>query len=149
MSRYLVVAHKTGDSPELLQALKKIAEREADAEFELLVPATPMRDLVSDVDEDRREAARRAAVIKQRLVDQGLRATSATAGDANVIDAIRDHLGDHPGYHGLVISTLPPGVSKWLRMDVVRRARRLLGQRVIHVVAESTESEVRPKAAFG
>jgi hypothetical protein len=135
MARYLVVAHKTADSPELQEALAAIAASDPDAEFELLVPATPMHDLVSDVQEDRLAAVARAESVARRLRANGLNVAAAAAGDSNAVDAIRDHLREHPGEHALVIATLPPGISQWLRLDVVTRAERLLGKAVIHVVA--------------
>jgi hypothetical protein len=45
----------------------------------------------------------------------------------------------HPGYDTLVICTLPPGISRWLKLDLVHRAERKFGPRVIHVVAEAAE----------
>ena len=39
------------------------------------------------------------------------------------------------GYAGLVLSTLPPGVSRWLKLDVVSRVRRAYPtMRLVHVV---------------
>ncbi len=45
MSRYLGVANQTTTSPRLLQELRGLGRREADAQFVLVVPATPVRDL--------------------------------------------------------------------------------------------------------
>jgi hypothetical protein len=45
MSRYLGVANQTTTSPRLLQELRDLGRREADAQFVLVVPATPVRDL--------------------------------------------------------------------------------------------------------
>jgi 2Fe-2S iron-sulfur cluster binding domain len=38
-----------------------------------------------------------------------------------------------------VVCTLPPGISRWLKLDLVHRAERKFGLRVIHVVAEAVE----------
>ena len=46
MARYLVVAHQTVTSPELLKQVRVLREQEKDAEFVLLVPATPVRHLL-------------------------------------------------------------------------------------------------------
>ena len=46
MARYLVVAHETVTSPLLLNAVRGVREKNADAEFVLLVPATPVRNLL-------------------------------------------------------------------------------------------------------
>jgi hypothetical protein len=54
------------------------------------------------------------------------------------LQAITDELLAHPGYDTLVICTLPPGISRWLKLDLVHRAERKFGLRVIHVVAEAS-----------
>ena len=58
-------------------------------------------------------------------------------GAAEPLRAIADELLEHPGYDTLVICTLPPGISRWLKLDLVHRAERKFGVRVIHVVAEA------------
>jgi hypothetical protein len=46
MARYLVVAHETVSSPLLLDAVRGVRKQDAEAEFVLLVPATPVRHLL-------------------------------------------------------------------------------------------------------
>ena len=46
MARYLVVAHQTVTSPELLKVVRGVRNQDAEAEFVLLVPATPVRHLL-------------------------------------------------------------------------------------------------------
>ena len=45
MSRYLIVAHQTAESPELLQAVRAIVTRDTQARFVLLVPAIRIEHL--------------------------------------------------------------------------------------------------------
>jgi len=63
-------------------------------------------------------------------------------GDSEPLMAIQDALtaGD---YDEIIISTLPLGISRWLRLDVISKARAL-GPPVSHVLAPSKE-----KAAAG
>ncbi len=135
MAHYLVIAHQTADSPELLHALMDLAAA-GPAEFVLLVPATPVcSPWVCDEVETVRLARARAAEAQERLKAAGLNVTAARIGDADPIEALRDEL--HDGYDAIVISTLPPGVSRWLKMDVPARAQRLLkGRGLMTVVAE-------------
>src|SRR6185369_12863623 len=49
--------------------------------------------------------------------------------------AIADELREHPGYDAIVIGTLPLGVSRWMRSDLVSQARRQFAMPVYHVVA--------------
>ena len=52
MARYLVVAHQTSESPEFIEALEELATTDPDAEFVLVIPATPVKHLAV-VDEAR------------------------------------------------------------------------------------------------
>jgi hypothetical protein len=56
-------------------------------------------------------------------------------GDGDPLEALADAVQEHPACAAVVLSTLPPGASRWLRLDLISRARRLLaGRRLIHVV---------------
>lgn len=138
MSRYLVVTHKTADSQELLDSLRGLAAADPAAEFALLVPATPTHRLVSEVREDARAARERAAATAAHWLAHGLNVTSWHDGDANVVDAVRDRIAADARYAAIVVATLPPGVSRWLHLDVVRRLSSL-GRPVHHVVARSQQ----------
>jgi hypothetical protein len=67
-----------------------------------------------------------------------VRVTAARVGDPSPLQAIDDELREDPAYDGLIISTLPAGMSRWLRMDVCKEAERRFGKRVIAVTAEPT-----------
>jgi hypothetical protein len=70
MTKYLVVAHQTASSPELLDKLKELAREDAEAEFVLLVPATPVRHLLASVEGEARAAAQSAAEAAKTLSRQ-------------------------------------------------------------------------------
>ena len=73
MALYLVVAHQTAASPELLEKLKEIDAEDADAEFVLLVPATPVGHLLTWTEGESQEVARTTAWdAAHRLRDAGL-----------------------------------------------------------------------------
>ncbi|MFL5858006.1 MAG: hypothetical protein ACJ77L_14875, partial [Solirubrobacteraceae bacterium] len=48
------------------------------------------------------------------------------------VEAVHE-VWDPATYDEIVVSTLPTGVSKWLRIDVPHRLERLTGARVQHV----------------
>jgi hypothetical protein len=75
------------------------------------------------------------------MEDRGIRVRSARIGNWDPYVAIEAELAaEH--YEAVVISTLPPGVSRWLHMDVqCRIARRHPGIRTVHVVARSAPSK--------
>ena len=58
-------------------------------------------------------------------------------GDGNPMLAIEDALRDHGPFDEIVISTLPRGLSKWLRIDLPHRAEAAFGLRVTHVIGGS------------
>ncbi len=135
MAQYLVVAHRTAKSPELAAKLKAILENDPEARFVLLVPAVPPPGWVYEENEVRRRAEEEAEAAKAALEAQGIPIAEAKAGDISPLLALEEELLAHPGaYQAIVLATLPPGLSRWLRLDVHTRAERL-GLPVIHVIA--------------
>ncbi len=61
MARYLVVAHQTAASVELVERAKALASSGQAAEFVLLVPETAVEHLPGPVEDDAAEVARRRA----------------------------------------------------------------------------------------
>ncbi len=138
MARYLVVAHQTAGSPELREQLLALSLEDPVAEFTVLVPATPPSNLLVWEEGDAKEIARQRAEQSQRsLSEAGLKVDAARVGDHEPLAAIGDELEAHGGYLAIVVSTFPAGVSRWLKMDLVSRARRSFPRlRIIHVVSE-------------
>ena len=137
MSRYLVVAHQTVTSQPLVDAMRSIADHEPNAEFVLLVPATHVEHLLTWTEGESREIARRAGETARDLLSAGgIRVAAVRVGDQSPMQAIDDELRDNPAYDALIISTLPPHTSRWLRMDVCKQAERRFNKTVIPVTAE-------------
>lgn len=131
MAQYLVVAHRTAKSPELAAKLKGGPT----ARFVLLVPAVPPPGWVYEENEVRKKAEEEAQAAKAALEAQGIPIAQAKAGDISPLLAIEEELLAHPGaYQAIVLATLPPGISRWLRLDVHTQAERF-GLPVIHVIA--------------
>jgi GABA permease len=144
MPRYLVVANQTlgGDS-----LLEEIARRIAagPASFYVLVPQTPPRRASLDdvaVGQSREPwsapvevrgemAAHRALLTEQSRLERltsEIRARGAdvrgSLGDPDPLKAIGAVLAAGETFDGIIISTLPIGVSRWLRMDLPRKVER-------------------------
>lgn len=139
MARYLLVAHQTAESDELLRAARDLARENALSEFTLLVPATPVAHLLVWEEGETEEVARRhVAAGRARLERHGLRCTDARTADPNPIHAVADELHAGGRFVAIVVSTLPAGMSRWLRMDTISRIRRNFPRhRVIHVEVRS------------
>ena len=131
MAQYLVVAHRTAKSPELAAKLKG----DHTARFVLLVPAVPPPGWVYEENGVRKRAEEEAQAAKAALEAQGIPIAQAKAGDISPLLALEEELLTHPGaYQAIVLATLPPGISRWLRLDVHTQAERF-GLPVIHVIA--------------
>jgi hypothetical protein len=132
----LVVAHQTASTQGLRDAVEERAQH-SPATFHLVVPQQPhgLHKLV-DPHDNGRDAAE--AVLVEALPTLSAAAGSAvtgSVGDPEPLMAIQDavNLGD---YDEIIISTLPRRVSRWLHLDLVRKARGL-GLPVTHVEARN------------
>lgn len=133
--RILVVANLTLCGPHLLEELDERMTR-GSCEVHVLVPANhnaPGGGWTWTEDEARDEAEDRLMTMLGTLDKRGVRATGQV-GDIRAIDATLDALRD-ANYDEVIISTLPPNASRWLRLDLVSRLERAVDVPVTHVVA--------------
>ncbi len=136
MTRYLVVAHQTADSPQLREAVGQIARDDPEASFTLLVPATPVAHLASWTEGESQAVARRTGErARAALEDDGVEVDSVIVGDRNPVLAVGDAF-HHDSWDHVLVSTLPAGVSRWLRQDVVQKLARSMTVPVTHIAAE-------------
>ena len=137
MSRYLLVAHQTATSPELEDEVRRILGEDPAAEFGVLVPTTPVQHLFTWEDGETLDVARERLRGATTLVEgAGARVVRGGLGSRVPMMAIADELREHPGYDAIVVGTLPLGVSRWMRSDIVSQARRQFALPVYHVVAQ-------------
>ena len=139
MPRILILANQTASSPELTDAVREIIRKDAATEFVLLVPATPVEDLLDWQDGDSGAVAKRTAqTAKEHLEQVGAKIIRTEVGDPSPVKAIEDELQRHEEtYHGIVISTLPLQRSRWVALDQPRRIERRFKLPVTHVVGHS------------
>lgn len=138
MAHYLLVAHQTAESEELLATARYLAREDSRAEFVLVVPATPVNGVLVWERDETFEAARLcAASARSRMEGHGLNVTDARAGDQDPVAAVADELRTGAQFEAIVVSTLAPGLSRWLRLDVLSRLRRNYPHhRVLHVAPQ-------------
>lgn len=131
--RVLIVANQTAGGSHLKQVVQKKLE-EGPAVFTLLVPSTRPPDVVWTEGQ-----AHAAAEERMREAVQGLREVGAevegVVGDHRPIHAITDVLVENP-HDEIIVSTLPVGVSRWLKQDLPHRVERVFKLPTTHVVAE-------------
>ena len=87
------------------------------------------------------EARRRAHQRLERMV-AAIQALGGDAqgevGAADPLEATRAALRGKPPFDEVIVSTLPSGISRWLRMDLPNRVARMTGVRVNTVEAEAS-----------
>ena len=136
----LVVAHQTAVGNELLEAVRQRAAQ-SPAKFHLVVPRRPhgMHKVVDPIEAGEEEARNVLRVALPKLSEAAGSEATGSVGDPEPLMAIHDsvNLGH---YDEIIISTLPLGVSRWLKLDLVSKARAI-GLPVTHVAARAAERE--------
>jgi hypothetical protein len=121
MSSALIVANQTLPSSALADAIAERIKSGVET-FHVVVPATPpAKGFTWDEEESRAEAAERLETFLGGLRALGVEATGEV-GDRDPVEAVRDALRGRV-VDEIVLSTLPPGISRWIRQDVPSRLR--------------------------
>ena len=138
MANVLVVANRTAESPELLEALKQRAAQ-GDVVFSLLVPATPHGVAwAADMHSGGSEAEQHMEAAVERMRSEGLQMAAGKVGDPDPVAAVQDEV-NFTTYDEIVVSTLPGGISKWLKLDLPHRVERSTGLPVTHITASEVK----------
>jgi hypothetical protein len=138
VANVLVVANRTAESPELLDALRERAAQ-GEVTFTLLVPATPHGVAwAADMHSGGSEAEDHMNGAVQRMRDAGLNVKDCKVGDPDPIAAVQDEV-NFASYDEVIVSTLPGGISKWLKLDLPHRVERVTGLPTTHVLAQEAK----------
>ena len=141
-AHYLVVAHDTARSIELVDHLEDIARKDTHARFTLLIPTTHSSGLLADSSDDAVSAESSAVETRAVLRAAGIELAAAKVGDPTPLLAIEDELHEHPDmYDTVILCTFPPGMSRWVRMDTAHQVERRLDIPVEHVIAYQAPSD--------
>ena len=116
MSRVLIVAHRTAATPPLLAAVRERAAQ-GPCEFTLLVPRPYW-------DADTEESALTLELALPLLDGAAGGHVEGLVGDTDPFVAVQGAFERTP-FDEIIVSTLPTHVSRWLRMDLPARVRRL------------------------
>lgn len=137
MRRYIVVAHQTLGSPELLDAMRDLLSQ-GPCSFHLVVPLLHGGGGWTWTEgKARAQAAEHLEEARLRFVVEGL-AVTGEVGDGHPVDAVADViLREGVGaFDGVIVSTLPHAVSRWLKLDAPNRIHRNTGLPVISVIGQ-------------
>ena len=117
-ARVLVVAHKTAATQPLLDAVRERAQR-GPATFTLLIP-NPAHGLHKVVDAEDLGAGEAQGVLDAALPKLGEAAgakVEGIVGDPDPSAAVQDAINLR-GFDEIIISTLSPRLSRWLKLDL-------------------------------
>jgi hypothetical protein len=128
----LVIANQTLGGATLRREIERRLEEEC--ELTLIVPATPPHEHATWTEGE-------AVSIAKRRLEATLDYFSKAAdikgkvGDADPLTAIGDAmLGER--YDEIIVSTLPPGLSRWLKQDLPHRIERRYKLPVTTIIAD-------------
>ena len=131
----LVVANRTAGSDTLLAALRERAER-GPVHFHLVVPSTPHGvSWAADMHSGAAAAEHDLEGALERLRALGVDA-DGVVGDPDPVAAVQD-AANAGSYDEIIVSTLPKHLSKWLKLDLPRKAAHATGLPVSHIEARA------------
>src|SRR3954471_4542123 len=134
----LVMANRTAESPELLEALKARAAQ-GEAEFTLGGPSTPHGIAwAANMAAGEGEAEHHRQAFVDELRGEGIDCKDARVVDPYPLAAAQDavNLGD---FDEVIVSTLPLHLSKWLKLDMPSKVKAATGLPVTHVEASDAK----------
>lgn len=144
-TRVLVVAHKTAATQPLIDAVRERAQN-GPCTFTLLVP-NPAHGLHKVVDPEDQGARQADDVLEQALPVLSEAAGTRVAGfigDADPVAAVHDAINLR-GFDEIIISTLSPRVSRWLKLDLPSKVSGM-GLPVTTVTPADEGAEMTPAA---
>ena len=117
-SRVLVVAHKTAATPALLDAVRERAAQ-GPAKFTLLVPnpAHGLHKVVDPEDQGANEAQTAIDAAVPKLSEAAGAPVEGIVGSSDPSVAVMDAVNLR-GFDEIIVSTLSPKVSRWLKLDL-------------------------------
>jgi GABA permease len=134
-TKLLVIANRTVDSDEILDALTQRATA-GPVQVTLVAPASYAREGGRAATRQRLERA------LERLREAGVTA-DGVVGDADPMAAVQD-AWDPRRFDEVIVATLPSAASRWLAANLPRRIERFTGARVTHIVAADSQLARRP-----
>jgi hypothetical protein len=146
MGCYLVVANQTLGGEHLIARIRERMAAEPSS-FHIVVPATPLAGHATWKEGEATSVAqarldRAIATLRELGAD-----VRGEVGDANPLLAIEDALRAGR-FDEIILSTLPPGPSRWLKLDLPNRVRERFAVPVTHLIGEA-ETETTRHSATG
>lgn len=152
MARVLVIANQTAVSSQLLSRVKALGSVDPDMSVYVVVPATEPRDQPRNdygkplhADFGRKLAEGRLEQVLESFRRLGIE-IDGQVGSADPMQAAEAAMTDG-SFNLIVVSTLAPGVSRWLKMDLPHRLERRYKLPVEHVIGDAQISDSMPSSS--
>lgn len=150
MHRLLLVANQTVVGTHITKYVYQLRKSHPEIEVYVIVPATPRRTtqgaLVDVADEDASGVGRAEQQLAAAIAAfENIGATAkGEVGAEDPMQAVNSVM-ERNSFDQILVSTLPLGTSRWIKMDVPHRLRRRYGIDVEHLVGTSiADWETRP-----
>jgi hypothetical protein len=137
MPKVLVVANRTAGCEELQQALKERADKGDGVKFTLVVPSAHGLAKAAGSDAAIPAAEKHVHDALDQLRGAGID-VEGRVGDPDPVAAVAD-AANAESFDELIVSTLPTHLSKWLHLDLPRKAAHATGLPVTHVVGSEVK----------
>src|SRR4051794_34303246 len=129
MARILVVANRTAESPDLLEAMRA---KGTNHHYLLVVPASGgVLEKAADPDAAREHTQPHLDAALEKMRGEGFK-VQGSIGDSDPVAAVQD-AANFDNFDEVIVSTLPLRVSKWVKLDLPSKAGRATGLPVTHV----------------
>jgi hypothetical protein len=138
MTRYVVVANRTLGAGALSDRIDELLASGA-SHFHLVVPVTNgQAGLARDQESSRTRALTRLHRELSRLRERGIDASGEVV-TGDIVERVREVTDEHH-VDAVLVSTLPPRISRWLRLDLVTRLTK-----AVHVPVQQIEAAPGPR----
>jgi hypothetical protein len=138
MRSYVIVANRTIGGEHLVEKVRECLAS-GPCRFHLVVPIELPPGQNWTEGEVLDEAQKRLEAAASRFRELGAD-VDGEVGDSNPIQALDDAML-RGSYDEIILSTLPPGPSRWLKLDLPHRAAGHFSIPVTHVVGEAPDPE--------
>jgi CheY-like chemotaxis protein len=150
MHRLLVVANQTVVGTHITSYVYELRKSHPEIDVHVIVPATPRRTdqgALADIGDEDASGVGRAGEQLAAAIAALENVGANVKGEVGAEDPMQavNNVMEHNSFDQILVSTLPLGSSRWIKMDVPHRLRRRYGIEVEHLVGPSIiDWETRP-----
>ena len=147
LRHYLVVADQTLGGPHLGQKLAELVQAGPVA-FHFVVPCTPPYGTLVWTEGQAIHQAQERLDLTMHFAKQLRASVTGSLGDVDPGMAALGAMEQYGPFDEVVVVTHPPGLSRWLKLDVLHRIRAATGLPVTHVIGDTPRAHEEAVRVF-